>query len=420
MITGHNGHSSRHSPVQVSLDGLSGPVLEQHRQLTVTQCWVLWCSTCLSQAPTADAYLFALCLCLLGTKNKLTINELQSLAKKILEGNNPEVPEAVKANVIAHLGDHSVWQAVAKDVSCTGMKNLREKRLVTFEKLVMRAAEALYIGERTVVLSQIGGSNTLQLVYRRRESGKVSNSKGEKGNNSGSTGIRCAAFDAYRAELEPEPGFVNGSESLLDDRGYKFLLHAIEYASFKRYRAFDLSFCRWGELEGHPKREQVVNLSSQIFEAIPARLGKADFVDFHRILVVSAEQLARPSASVILSRIAGAEDKWRSEFGADKIESRLLIYNNDHEQRELRHDMMRHNDFVLFLSGEEEFAIIEPGLRHPKDHENRNNMMLEANLNREQITSRERVFYRWWVEAIPLPEYLVQCAIGPTNLDSPA
>lgn len=149
------------------------------------------------------------------------------------------------------------------------------------------------------------------------------------------------------------------------DRAYKLLLYMFKYESFRQFRAFDLAFERWEELL---KQDlfQTFNVSNEIFDSVDRLLDEGRCPDFRRILVVTFDQLKKPSSTETLRRFLEQEEVWRAQCGGVTVETRLVLYP-DASSRETRDWIRQLHDFALFTGDQEAIAIIETTLTSPTD-----------------------------------------------------
>jgi hypothetical protein len=149
------------------------------------------------------------------------------------------------------------------------------------------------------------------------------------------------------------------------DRAYKLLLYMFKCESFRQFRAFDLAFERWEELL---KQDlfQTFNVSNEIFDSVDRLLEDGRCPDFRRILVVTFDQLKKPSSSETLRRFLQQEESWRARFSGVTVETRIVLYPHV-SSRETRDRIRQLHDFALFTGDQEAIAIVETTLTSPTD-----------------------------------------------------
>lgn len=175
----------------------------------------------------------------------------------------------------------------------------------------------------------------------------------------------CRYLQRYVAKEEPSFLLPNSEVKVSFERLYQILLYMFKNEKVHEFRAFDLAFDRWTELH-KPEKQQTLNMSNEIFNAMGRMFNKKRCKKFRRILVVAPEQLKTPAAVGILGRFAGQETQWHTQYPDVEVETRVYVYP-DRTQAVTRRDISELHDFALFDGDDGTFALVE-GRSSPYDH----------------------------------------------------
>jgi Predicted nucleotide-binding protein containing TIR-like domain len=190
-----------------------------------------------------------------------------------------------------------------------------------------------------------------------------------------------------------------GAETRISfERAYKLLLYMFQRESFHQFRAFDLAFERWEELL---KRNlfQTFNFSNEIFDSVGHLLKEGRCPTFRRILVVTFDQLKKPSSTETVRRFLEQETAWRTQLPNIDVETRIFLYP-DVYNRETRDRIRQLHDFALFSGEEEQFAIVETTLTSPTDRVSAPEFLVTTSI--ERINQLKAAFEDFWRSSVAL------------------
>ena len=145
---------------------------------------------------------------------------------------------------------------------------------------------------------------------------------------------------------EPPLIGVGCSTTINVERAYRLLIHMFRNEQFGDFRAFDMAFEGWGELLGLGCM-QTFNISNEIIESMNSLFSQEGCTRFRRILVISPEQLIRPTTIEILKKFQEQEESWRNQHTHLSIETKVFIYP-DIAHAHTRSRIRELHDFAIF------------------------------------------------------------------------
>lgn len=215
-------------------------------------------------------------------------------------------------------------------------------------------------------------------------------------------------FDKFY--LKEEPKLLDG-DKIDYDRCIKLLLFMFESQNFKEFRALDLAFNRWRELNNERGGEnQIKNYSKEIINSVQQLYIKGNCLNFRRLFVISTKEPLTKEDFEVLRIIQKAEnDAKRIRLNKTKntnksheiLESRILYI----EPHEFRLKLRSLNDFALFTSDISEFSIVETSLDSPLNTNVKPHCITVTN----RISNNERkIFFDevWQNNSISIEEFI--------------